>query len=184
MPDGLLAVAQANPLFAGLIGALLGLLAAWSGQRVARWSHVLGLRSTAPGGLAHVAGWAVAMGLLSAALGSGDGDGWRPFGLGLVWGQAVMDLANNARAAAALRAVAVDGPTLGAWLQLPLEARLGVTGSVAPAVTTALAFAALLTLDPGLLGFLLGAVGQVQLQKLIAQRALAAAADSGASEAE
>jgi len=175
LPDGLLALAQSHPLLAGGIGAVLGLLSAWSGQRVARWSHVLGLRATAPGGFGQVLGWAVATGLLSAALGSGGSDGWRPFGLGIVWGQAVMDLANNARAAAALRAVAVDGPTLGAWLQLPAAARLGLTSSVGPAVTVVLAFAALLTFAPGLLGFLLGALGQVQFQKYASQRSLAAA---------
>jgi len=175
LPDGLLALALADPLIAGGMGALLGLLAAWSGQRVARWSHVLGLRSSEPGGCGAVLGWAAATGLLSAAFASGGGDWWRPLGLGVVWGQAVMDLANNARAAAALRAVAVDGPTLGAWLQLPIGARLGLTGSVGPAVTVVLAFAALLTLNPGLLGFLLGAIWQVQLQKWLAQRALAVA---------
>jgi len=74
-----------------------------------------------------------------------------------------------------LRAVAVDGPTLGAWLQLPAAARLGLTSSVGPAVTVVLAFAALLTFAPGLLGFLLGALGQVQFQKYASQRSLAAA---------
>ncbi len=173
MDAGLMTTALAWPLVAAGIGGGLGLAGTLSAARVARWSHLLGLRD------APVLRWwypglfALVLAGLSAAVSlSGSSVAARAFVLGALWGHTAMDLANNSRAAAALRAVAETGPTLGAWLRLPLKARLRLTLSATPAVLTMLAVAALLVSDPGLYGLLAGALVYLAWQRLAAGRAL------------
>ena len=156
---GWLALACSSPLWAGGLGAVLGLAAAGLGAQVARRSHAAGLRAAPPPPPAFLFTEGLAPGLTCAALAWWLADPWLLAGaLGVVWGYCAAELANHVRAQWTLAGVVAEADGLAQWQALPagLRGRL-VLGQVAGTVLLLLV-AAVITLQPVVMGLALGAV--------------------------
>jgi len=171
---GLLPWVVTMPAAAGAVAFGLAALAALTARQVALSLYRNGLRAAEP----PPASWSlVAAALLAATAGAlatwVPPGPWREAALGAVYGHSALDLANNIRAAAAVRAVAGSPGGVERWLHLPPRSRLDIALSLHPAVVAILAVVCLLRCDAGLLGFLAGAMAQMALVRRHGERQLA-----------
>ncbi len=171
---GLLPWAATTPAAAAAVACGLAALAALTARQVALSLYRHGLRATAPPPAAWSLGAAVLLAAVAYLLATWLPPGfWREAALGAVYGHSALDLANNVRAAAAVRAVAGIPQATQMWLQLPPRSRLETALALHPAVVAVLAVVCLLHCEAGLLGFLAGALAQMALVRRHGERQLA-----------
>ncbi len=160
--EGLIALACASPIWAGALGAALGLGATGLGAAVAQRTHAAGLRTIPPPPRSVWMFQGLLPGLLSAFLAATLADPWLlGLALGMVWGYSTGELANHARSAWAWAAVMSEPGALEGWQALSVGVRgRMVVGQLAGPLFL-LIIATLVSGQPAVLGLALGASMQV-----------------------
>lgn len=173
MEYGLFGLCRSSWIVAAGVGAALGLAATCSGRWVAWWTHRLGLRPDPAGGVGQAVAQGLGLGAVAGALAAAPlGEVGVALCLGVIYGHCATDLANNARAAVMVRALATSGGASEAWSGLPPWVRYSVVRAGLTSLAMTWLVVVLLWPDPALLGFALGSFAHLGWQRLALARAM------------